>query len=61
MKTPLLNASACRALALEYSRAHRAGKFSRVSGEFLGRLNARLKEMIQGEVQRHPTVGKTLK
>jgi len=48
-------------LALEVSAQHRAGKFTRVSKDFLDRIEAVTKRTIVSEVQRHPSVGKTLK
>jgi hypothetical protein len=59
--TPLLNRSAVKKFALDLSKANRAGRFNRVSLEFLERINARLKNIIREEVQRHPSLGKTLK
>ena len=47
-------------LALKYSTEYKGGKFTRVSSDFLERINARVAIMIAGEVQRHPFVGKTL-
>jgi hypothetical protein len=40
------------------SRAH---KFTRVGGEFFLRCEGQLKAFIRSEVQRHPSVGRTLK
>tara|TARA_R100000808_G_scaffold24260_1_gene55416 strand:+ start:1696 stop:1878 length:183 start_codon:yes stop_codon:yes gene_type:complete len=48
-------------LALEVSAQHRAGKFTRVSKDFLDRIEAITKRAIVSEVRRHPSVGKTLK
>jgi hypothetical protein len=48
-------------MALDLSEATRAGKFTRVSGEFLERINTKLEALIRGEVHSHPSVGKTLK
>ena len=61
MNTPLINRQAVKRMALELSKANRAGKFTRVSGEFLIRMNSRLNTFIQEEVHRHPSIGKTLK
>ena len=47
--------------ALKVSAEHRAGKFTRVSAEFLNRVEAKLKSSIYYEVMQHPSVGKTLK
>ena len=56
----ILNRSAARRYALEFARANRP-KFTRVSQEFLDRIEARAKAVIQTEVQRHPSPGVTLK
>ena len=48
-------------LALEVSAQHRAGKFTRVSKDFLARIEALTKRAIVSEGRRHPSVGKTLK
>jgi hypothetical protein len=61
MNTPLINRQAVKRMALELSKAHRAGKFTRVSGDFLIRMNSRLNAFLQEEVHRHPSIGKTLK
>ncbi len=61
MNTPLINRQAVKRIALELSKSNRAGKFTRVSGDFLIRMNSRLDAFIQEEVQRHPSIGKTLK
>jgi len=61
MNTPLINRQAVKRMALELSKSNRAGKFTRVSGEFLTRMNSRLDAFVQEEVQRHPSIGKTLK
>ncbi len=59
-KPKLLNAQATRAYALSFAEANRP-KFTRVSLEFLLRVEAQLKGFIQNEVQRHPSLGVTLK
>jgi len=61
MSTNLINKKAVKHMALELSKSTRAGKFTRVSGEFLIRMNSRLNAFIQEEVHRHPSIGKTLK
>jgi hypothetical protein len=61
MNTPLLNRSAVKKLALHISQEQKAGKFTRVGTEFLVRINSRLHNMVAEEVQRHPSIGKTLK
>lgn len=47
--------------ALDVSEKHRAGKFKRVSQEALDRWEARLKSIIIDDIQRHPSVGITIK
>lgn len=59
--TPLLNRAQVRCLALELSQSTRAGKFRRVSGRFLERINDRLRALVAQEVRSHPSLGKTLK
>ena len=59
--TPFINRSAVKRLALDYAKANRAGRFTRVSKDFFQRIDARVRVMITDEVQRHPSIGKTLK
>lgn len=61
MNTPLINRQAVKRVALELSKTEKAGKFTRVSAEFLIRMNSRLDAFIRDEVASHPSVGKTLK
>ena len=42
-------------------RSHRAHKFTRVGGDFFLKCEGQLKAFIRSEVQRHPSVGKTIK
>ena len=49
-----------RLFALEVAKS-RAHKFTRVGQEFYDRCEVNLKAFIRGQVQRHPSVGKTLK
>ena len=46
------------ALEMAKSRAH---KFTRVGSEFYDKCEANLREFIRNQVQRHPSVGKTIK
>lgn len=57
----LLNKSNVRKLALEHSAAHRAGKFNRVSKEFIEAVEANTRAFIAARVHSHPSIGKTLK
>lgn len=60
MNTPLVNRSAVKKMALQLSKDNRAGKFTRVSAEFLERVNSATDAYIRQAVQNHPSVGKTL-
>jgi hypothetical protein len=57
----IINRQNVKRLALEMSAAKRAGKFTRVSAEFIDRIEGRLKQFIASEVHQHPSIGKTLK
>jgi hypothetical protein len=61
MNTPLINRQAVKRMALGLSKVDRAGRFTRVGGEFLIRIHSRLAALIKEEVHRHPSIGKTLK
>lgn len=60
MSTPLINKAAVKKMALQLSKDTRAGKFTRVSTQFLDRVNASVSAMIRSEVHRHPGIGKTI-
>jgi len=55
-----INRSACKKFALEFAKANRAQKFSRVSEDFLISCEVALKNHIQSRVKSHPSIGKTL-
>jgi hypothetical protein len=57
----LLCRSKVKALALAVSKEKRGGKFTRVSGDFFQRAEANLRVFIEAEVQRHPSVGVTIR
>jgi hypothetical protein len=57
----LLNSSGIKKMALGLSEATRAGKFTRVSNDFLDRIADRLAVIVREEVAAHPSLGKTLK
>jgi hypothetical protein len=61
-KTPLkfINASKCKKFALEFSKANRSHKFTRVSEDFLISCDAAVRNHIQSRIKGHPSVGKTL-
>lgn len=56
----LINRAACKKRALEIAQM-RAWKPTRVSAEFLNRIESQLRNIIVSEVQSHPSKGKTLK
>ena len=57
----IISRSNVKKLALEVSEQDRSGKFKRVSKDFLDRIEALTKRAVVSEVQRHPSVGITLK
>ena len=59
-KVRLLNRKNVREFALEMAK-HRAHRFTRVSGDFFLKCEGQLKAFIRSEVQRHPSVGRTIK
>jgi hypothetical protein len=59
-KVILLNRKQVRQFALEMAK-RRAHKFTRVGGDFLLKCEGQLKAFIRSEVQRHPSVGRTIK
>ena len=59
-KVHLLNRKHVREFALEMAK-YRAHKFTRVGGGFFLKCEGQLKAFIRSEVQRHPSVGRTLK
>lgn len=60
VKVRLINRKHVREFALEMAKS-RAHKFTRVGGDFFLKCEGQLKAFIRGEVQRHPSVGRTLK
>jgi hypothetical protein len=57
----IISRSNVKKLALEVSEQDRNGKFKRVSKDFLDRIEAVTKRAVVSEVQRHPSIGITLK
>lgn len=55
-----INSSAVRRLALDVSAVRRAGKFTRVSSAWLSLIDRKLCRLVEAEVMRHPSIGKTL-
>jgi hypothetical protein len=60
VKFNLICASKVKRYALEFAKANRAQKFSRVSEEFLIACESNLKQFIMGRIRTHPSKGKTL-
>jgi hypothetical protein len=57
-----INAKAVRELALHLASAHRPTQgFTRVSKEFLERIDAKVRNLVLNEVKTHPSKGSTLK
>ena len=57
----LINKKAVKAYALGVSESKRAGKFKRVSAQFLDRVEFIVRETVRKEIERHPSLGVTLK
>jgi hypothetical protein len=56
----LLNPARVRQYALDFAHKERHHAFTAVSVEFIQRIDARLRNLIQDEVKRHPSKGKRL-
>jgi hypothetical protein len=56
----MINRRKVKLFALEMAKG-RAHKFTRIGGGFFVKCEANLKEFIRNQVQRHPSVGKTIK
>jgi len=56
----LINRRKVKMFALEMAKT-RAHKLTRVGSEFYIKCEANLKEFIRNQVQRHPSIGKTIK
>ena len=58
--TKLINRTEAKRRVLAMCEATRPTcEFSRVSNEYLDNLEARLMGMIEGDIHRHPSIGKT--
>lgn len=58
----LINRKACKELAIRWGQDHRKGWLpKRVSKQFLDDLDAKVRLLVQGAVNKHRTVGKTVK
>lgn len=61
MSDNLINRKACKELALKWATDHRTGWLpTRVSKSFLDDLDSKVRLLVQGSVNRHRTVGKTI-
>jgi hypothetical protein len=56
----LLNAARVRQYALDVAKRQRHHAFTAVTVDFIQRIDARLRNIIQDEVKRHPSKGKRL-
>ena len=61
MKTHFLNARAVRLFALQWAEANRHHKFSRVSPEFLARIDGAVRAAVIAAVKSQPSKGQTLR
>lgn len=59
--TSLINRAAVRNAALGFSLSIKGGKFTRVSGDFLRKVETEVRLCIERLVRSHPSIGKTLK
>jgi hypothetical protein len=57
----LLNKAKVREFALQLSAENRGGKFTRVSSEFIERIESKVRNLVRQEIHSHPSVGCTLK
>ena len=56
----MINRRKVKLFALEMAKS-RAHKFTRVGSEVYVKCEANLRDFIRNQVQRHPSVGKTIK
>lgn len=62
MSDSLINRKACKDMTLKWAQANRTGWMpTQVSKQFLDDLNAKVRLLIQGAVNKHRTVGRTVK
>jgi hypothetical protein len=59
--TKLINRRQIKEFALAVAQTHRPNRFSRVSGEFLLRVEGQVKEFIRSYIHQLPSAGKTIK
>ena len=56
----LINKKAVKRFSLDCARNQRIHKFTRVSNDFLERVEFKMREYIRKEIQMLPSVGKTI-
>lgn len=62
MAENLINREACKRLALRWANEHRMGWLpTQCSKAFLDDLNSKVRLLVQGAVDKHRTVGKTIR
>ena len=61
METNLINRSAVKNVALKYALNNNKSHLTRVSADFLERVNAAVDEFIKTQVTSQPDDGKTIK
>lgn len=59
-KLAFINSAHVKQLALDVSKKHKAGKFNRVSRDFLVRVNNHVRAFVENEIRSAPSVGKTI-
>ena len=60
MTSSVLNQKAIRTLALRLAESTGRGKFTRVSGSFIARIDGKVRAMIAAEIHSLPSKGKTI-
>lgn len=60
MTGSILNQKAIRALALRLAESTGRGKFTRVSGSFIARIDGKVRTMIAAEIHALPSKGRTI-
>jgi len=61
MAGDLINKKACKEFALKWAKEQRRGWTpTRVSGQYLDDINSKIRLLIQGSINSHRSVGKTI-
>ena len=60
MSNSILNQKAIRTLALRLAESMGRGKFTRVSGSFIARIDGKVRAMVAAEIHSLPSKGKTI-